>query len=304
MDWQKKGLIYCPKGEFGWNDNTFLTPTPFLLNEETIRIYGGMRDKSGISRIGYVDVRADNPSEIIQVSKQPVLDTGIPGGFDDNGLILGDVIRHDDKIYMYYVGFQLVKQAKFLAFSGLAISHDNGESFERVQPTAVMDRTPNALYIRAIHSVLVEDGIFKVWYSVGCGWELINGAEYPQYDIRYTESKDGIHFPDWEGISCVKPAEGEYRIGRPRVRRIDDKYEMRFTYDTLTKDYRNGIAHSDDGIHWTRLEGTDLPPSGGEGWDSIEVSYPCILKTKYGTYAFYDGNGMGQTGFGYAELKA
>ncbi|XTO85935.1 hypothetical protein K4E85_03490 [Campylobacter coli] len=51
--------------------------------------------------------------------------------FDDNGVILGDVLRIENKIYMYYVAFQLVEKAKFLAFSGLAISSDNRENFSK-----------------------------------------------------------------------------------------------------------------------------------------------------------------------------
>ena len=33
------------------------------------------------------------------------------------------------------------------------------------------------------------------------------------------------------------------------------------------------------------------------------VCYPVEIETKYGRYMFYDGNGMGKTGFGYAKLK-
>lgn len=301
--WQKKGLIYCPDSDSPeWMDNSVLTPEPFLLDDETIRIYASFRDKEGIGRIGYLDVSAQNPSKILKISQKPVLDLGKDGRFDDNGLLLGEVIRVDNKIYMYYAAFQIVKKAKFFGFSGLAISEDNGESFVRVQENPVLDRCKEALFGRAVHTVLHENDIFRVWYAVIYDWTWINGIPYPTYDIKYIESPNGIDFPK-EGIQCVRCNENEYRIGRPKVRKIGDKYEMRYTSDNFSKEYRAGYAESDDGIHWVRMDNLGgLEPSGGDVWDSDEACYPVVCETKYGTYMFYDGNGMGKGGFGYAEL--
>ena len=305
MAWLKKGVIYRPSGQHGWDHNTFLTPTPFQFNAHTIRLYGGMRDENGCSRIGYIDVNAANPAEILAVSPQPVLDTGQPGMFDDNGVILGDVVRHGEEIRLYYVGFQLPKKAKFLAYSGLATSHDNGESFSRHHVTPIMDRTPNALFIRAIHTVLYDEGRWKIWYSVGNGWEIIDGVPYPQYDIRYVESADGLTIDDEEGVHCIGVGPQEYRIGRPRVtKRPDGSYEMRYTSDTLSKQYAAGFAISKDGIHWTRQDGQIGLSRSATGWDAEMVCYPALFVAPQKTYLFYSGNGMGATGVGYAEWNA
>ncbi|MBR4127041.1 MAG: hypothetical protein IKR09_05665, partial [Alphaproteobacteria bacterium] len=157
MKWEKKGLIYCPdKNSPEWMDNSVLTPQPFLLREDIIRVYGSFRDKDGVGRIGYVDVDAKNPSRILKISEKPVLDIGENGHFDDNGIILGDVLRVHDKIYMYYVAFQLVKKAKFFAFSGLAISDDNGETFVRQSSIPVLDRAEEGIFGRCIHCVMYD----------------------------------------------------------------------------------------------------------------------------------------------------
>lgn len=221
--------------------------------------------------------------------------------FDDNGIILGDLVWHDNTLRMYYVGFQKVAKAKFLAYSGLAISKDGGNTFTRHQNTPIMDRVDNALYIRAIHSVLKENGKFRIWYSVGNGWEMINGIPYPQYDIRYTESDDGIHFPDSIGIHCIGVKNNEYRIGRPRVRSIQNGYEMRYTFDTLQKEYQTGYALSPDGVTWERRDELAGIKVSDSGWDSEMVCYPVILDTGKTQYMFYSGNGMGHSGVGYAE---
>ena len=130
IKWEKKGMIYTPSLKTGdWLYSSALTPAPILLNSDVIRVYFGARDREGVSRIGYVDLNADNPSDILSLSKAPALDVGQPGCFDDNGVILGDLVKDGETLRMYYVGFQKVEKVKFLAFSGLAISYDHGNSF-------------------------------------------------------------------------------------------------------------------------------------------------------------------------------
>lgn len=301
MKWIKKGFIYGPSGESSWAKNSALTPTPVLI-DDMIRVYAGFRDDLGVSRIGYVDLEADNPSNVLNVSKKPVLDVGIPGTFDDNGVILGDIVEKGEYLYMYYVGFQLVQKAKFLAFTGLAISDDNGNSFKRYSNTPILDRSPNELYISAIHSVLVEDNIFKVWYAAGNQWEIIKGKPFPQYNIKYIESEDGIHFSG-EGKLCVDVKDSEYRIGRPRVYKKDDSYQMFYTKGTLEGDYFPGYAESTDGIDWKRMDHKLGISLSKEGWDSQTLCYPALLTYENETYMFYNGNAMGKDGFGYAVLE-
>jgi hypothetical protein len=301
--WLKRGLIWAPDGSLPWARHSFLTPTPLDRGDGTIRIYGGLRDAKGVSRIGYIDVAADDPLRLLKVCACPVLDIGEPGMFDDNGVILGDVARDGQALKMYYVGFQLVQNVKFLAFSGLAVSHDNGETFTRVSRAPILDRADEAPFIRAIHCVIHEGDRWRIWFSVGSGWETIDGVSYPRYNIWYTESPDGIRFD----ASCrlvLDVGPREYRIGRPRVRRLDDgRYEMRFTYDTLDKQYRTGTAFSEDGIHWRRNDSlVGITPSA-QGWDSEMLCYPAILTVGKKTYMFYNGNQMGRTGVGFASLE-
>lgn len=299
MKWKKRGLIYGPDDRMGWAQHSALTPTPILVGD-VIRVYAGFRDSEGISRIGYIDVDADNPSQVIAVSDSPALDIGEPGAFDDNGVILGDVIRINSTWYMYYVGFQLVTKAKFLAFTGLATSND-GKEFSRFQKTPVLDRSDEGIYIRAIHTALFEGNIWKIWYAAGNGWSEIDGGLYPQYEIRYLESNDGLTFAGC-GRPCIKPTGSEYRIGRPRVFLHDGIYSMLYTKGTLEKDYLPGFAQSLDGLNWIRHDTKVGLNRSENGWDSRHVCYPTILNYKNKVYLFYNGNDMGKNGFGYAEL--
>jgi hypothetical protein len=303
MLWKKIGQIFDARTQLpDWAENSALTPTPFLLNPDVIRIYAGFRDKAGVSRIGYVDVSSHDPRKVLGVSKEPVLTEGGPGCFDDNGVIMGDVVRDGDTIRMYYVGFQIVQKAKFLAFTGLATSQD-GLRFDRVSEAPVLDRVHQGRTIRAIHTAIYDEGRWKVWYALGDGWCDINGVEYPRYNIWYTESPDGISFPGPHHL-CIDNEGDEYRIGRPSVYKINGRYMMFYTKGGITgKDYFPGVAYSEDGINWTRKD-DELGMSLSEhaGFDDQHLCYPRLCVTADKVYAFYNGNNMGVEGIGLMEL--
>lgn len=300
--WEKKGLIYCPKGEHDWEVDTFMTPHAMKVEDGVIRIWGGVRDKNGISRIKYIDVSEENPSNILYVSDKPALDIGRPGCFDDNGVILGDIIEVQEKLYMYYVGFQHVEKVKFYAFSGLAISSDKGKTFERYSEVPVLDRSSRGRFGRCIHTVLYERNIFKCYYAIINDWKIINGIVYPVYNIWYTTSKDGINWSREDTHLCVDVQDDEYRIGRPKVYQCEQGYEMYYTRDTIAKEYIAGYAVSKDGISWIRCDDKMWLKKSESGWDSQMACYPVKLTLKDREYLFYNGNGMGKTGVGYAKL--
>ena len=98
MKWEKKGLVYSPPFDGSWKDNSALQPTVLLLQDK-IRVFLCFRDSIGVGRIGYVDLQIDNPSQILAISENPVLDVGESGMFDDNGVVPTALIEKDSKIY-------------------------------------------------------------------------------------------------------------------------------------------------------------------------------------------------------------
>ncbi|HEV7777074.1 MAG TPA: hypothetical protein VGO76_09425 [Luteibacter sp.] len=302
--WTKKGLVFdtSRQGVGGWMRHSALTPTPHRLDDELIRVYAGFRDVDGVSRIGYVDVRADDPTDIVRVSAEPVLDIGRDGCFDDHGVILGDVVDAPGGLHMFYVGFQRVAKAKFLAFTGLAVSRDGGDSFQRVQETPILDRAPGRSTIGAVHSAIHDNGRWRLWYAVGDDWETIDGRPFPRYHIRHTATDDLLAIPREDQV-CLLPQGTEYRIGRPRVYRVDDEYAMYFTRGNLTGEYFPGLAHSADGIAWERRDEALGIALSASGWDSRVICYPALIRGRDKLLMFYNGNDMGVDGFGVAEAR-
>jgi len=300
--WIKRGLVFdtLRQGVGGWMRHSALTPTPWRREDGSIRVYASFRDDEGTGRIGYVDLHMGRPGDVARVSEQPVLDVGRGGCFDDNGMILGDLVEAPGGLHMFYVGFQRVARAKFLAFSGLALSTDGGETFARVQETPVLDRAPGRSSIAAIHSAMYENGRWRLWYAAGDGWELIGGQPYPRYHIRYMETDDLHGAPSRDEV-CLLPQGQEYRIGRPRVYRDGDGYLMYFTRGDTKGGYFPGCATSRDGIHWERHDERFGLTLSERGWDSRTICYPALLDDGERTLMFYNGNDMGVDGFGMAE---
>lgn len=305
MNWIKKGLIYTPKGNLWWAKTHAMIPTPISISHGIIRIFITSCDEKMIGRIGYVDVNASNPNEIIAVSQEPILSIGQPGTFDENGVLVTSCVSIDDNTkYLYYVGFELGHQIRYRLLSGVAISTDGGNTFTRVKKTPVLERSDKELYFRGGPFIILDNNIFKLWYVAGSEWTSIEGKEMPIYDIRYQESKDGIHWAD-QGKVCIKiDHDDEHGFGRPYVIKDKDKYRMFYSVRRRSfAAYRMGYAESPDGIHWDRKDnelGLDVSASG---WDSDAIMYAAVVNAGGKTYLFYNGNDFGKDGFGYAELE-
>jgi hypothetical protein len=306
MEWRKEGLIYVPDGRLSWAKHSVLQPTPYLLEPSIIRVFGAFRDDAdpGVGRIGYVDVDAYDPSCVIKVSEQPCLDVGIPGCFDDNGVVPCCVFLNPYGIlYMWYSGHQLATRVRNLAFSGLAISHDNGKNFLRWSNTPWLERTSESYLWRAVHSVLQDGEDLRIWYCAGHEYIDGYGKQLPKYNIWETKTAiDLTPLPPGKGAVCFDYQGFEYRLGRPWVIYDEENaiYRMWFSYATPFRDYRIGYATSYDGTNWDR--GEDPFDVSEGGWDSEMICFASVIKAHGSTYMFYNGNNHGETGFGLARL--
>lgn len=304
MIWKKKGVIYTAENDAEWKNQFAMLPTPLLMGDR-LRIFIGFCDKDNVGRIGYVDVNPENPSEVYEVSEKPVLDIGRKGCFDDNGVVPISIIRKDNEIFLYYIGFQLGVKIPYYMFGGLSVSKDNGKTFERYSESPVLDRCNDEVYARCGINVIYDQGKYRMWYigSNHEGWTMSNGKLRPLYIMKYTESEDGIH---WNGnsIQCMSyKDEDEHGFGRPYVWRDGDILKMYYSIRTYSRGYYIGYAESKDGINWKRMDDKAGIDIGENSWDDTNMSYPFIFKYNEHTYMFYNGNGCGKTGFGYAELQ-
>ena len=302
MKWDKKGLIYTPQGSSDWMNNSALQPTPLIIGDY-IRVYVGFRDKLGVSRIGYVDVNANNPSIIKKVSEYPVLDVGEPGCFDDNGVVPCAVFKHDDKLYLFYAGYNLGHHVRMTIYGGLAVSTDNGNTFQRYSKVPVMERSENERLFRVVHTIMYDNGKWKIYYGAGSNFIQGKHKTLPVYNIMYMQVDDFTDLKS-EGIPVIRISNDEYRVGRPYVIKRNGIYCMFFGAGTEKTIYRLAYAESTDGENWERMDDKLGLEFSKSAWDSEMTAYPAVVIYNDKTYMFYNGNNYGYDGFGYAVLVA
>jgi len=310
MRWVKGGRIYCVAHFAPWAMSHTHKPTAILLNEDNIlRVYFGVRDSKNRTSTAFIDVKPDDPREILYEHDKPVLMPGKLGTFDDAGANVSCVVRKEELLYMYYIGWNTSTTVPSRNSIGLAVSEDNGLTYERAFDGPIMDRTRDEPYYTVAPFVLRDDEVWKMWYTSGTGWQVVDGKPEVKYYIKYAISSDGI---EWQrpNLSCVMPRDEGEVTARPSVVKGEGRYRMWYSYRRIrhfrvnrNNSYRIGFAESKDGRHWNRNDevvGIDL---SNFGWDSQMIAYPYVYKYDGRLFMLYNGNGFGASGFGYAVLE-
>ncbi len=283
-----------------------MIPTPVCQNNGTVRIYFSSCDAKGIGRPGWLDIDAGNPSVVLGMAKAPLLEIGKAGTFDDNGVVVTSVVQIDERIvFLYYVGFELCTQIRYRLLTGLAVSEDGGNTFRRFRETPILERSQAELFFRCGPQVIREGEHFRMWYIAGSDWTEVQGKQVPVYVIKHMVSVDGINWPE-EGKTLLSPQNiDEHGFGRPWVIRTPTgSYEMFYSIRKRSAAaYRLGYAISDDGVAWTRRDmelGLDVSATG---WDAEAIAYSAVITATDKPLCFYNGNGFGASGFGWAEQE-
>lgn len=300
MQWKKIGLIFRPDTRFKWMQTHAALPVANHINGDIFRIYFSSRDKQNRSHIGYFEIDITNPLKILNVSKEPVLAPGPLGYFDDHGVYASSVVRHEGRLYMYYIGWNPgLTPPLFYSSIGLAISEDGGKTFIKHSKVPILTRSEYDPCLVTSPFVLKEEEKWHMWYISGYRWKLLDGVPQSYYHIKYAESIDGIKWIR-KGVVCIDhQSKEEKNIARPCVIKEGDLYRTWYSFDR-GEGYRIGYAESSDGIYWTRKDkeaGIDVSHSG---WDSNALAYPWVFSHKGRKYMFYNGNNFGKDGIGLA----
>jgi predicted GH43/DUF377 family glycosyl hydrolase len=307
MQWSKRGLVFKAEGNFGWMNSHAQVPTALDLGN-TLRIFFSTRAAAGESKIAYLDVDAKDPKKILYIHPYPILTNGEPGTFDEHGTMPSYVFQHSSgKVFMYYSGWSRRASVPYSNLAGLALSAD-ASNFERVGQGPVLSTNIHEPYSATSPFMICKGNIYYSFYCSGVAWHKIADKYEHTYDIKVATSKDGI---DWRqnGKVCISPRDPFEAITRPSILKRADGYHMWFC-TRGSQDFRDGIdsynigyAFSDDLKIWIRQDENAGITKSSQGWDSTMIAYPFVLKTNYATYMFYNGNGFGQSGFGYAVLE-
>jgi len=314
FDWQKLGKLFDPKDLAGntWMHEFAQSPSAVLM-DDCVRVYFCSRpapaaDGKYLSYIAYIDLDRGNLLNVVRVCRQPVLDLGKIGTFDEFGTYPVSVIRHGDEIRAYYAGWTRCESVPFNAAIGLAISRDGGEIFTRLGDGPVLSYSPDEPFLLGSPRIRNFNGQWQLWYVAGREWRRVDGKLEPIYKIRMAKSDNGI---DWvkQGRDLIADKLGEHECQAcADVSCVNGQYHMFFSYRDI-RDYKNGAggyrigyAVSDDLENWHRDDSLAGMETSASGWDSQMVNYPHLFSVDGQTYMLYQGNEMGRTGMGLARL--
>jgi hypothetical protein len=337
QNWEKQGQIYPTRAQCP----TVLKITE--NNREVWRIFFADRNAQGQSFIRYIDVNPENPKEILFEETNPILQYGPPGSFDHFGQMPTSIIvdmvsggrgeaEEYPMYYLFYIGWGQRLDVPYHNSIGLAYSYD-GKTFHKSYPGPIIGTskfdpffTGTACVVRGQN----DPTLFWCYYLSSNGWESDGTKLEPTYRIKEAISggltrPEGMGSweckPDTEGvvIDFNSPDEGgicnaTVFYDQNQIKHMWYCYRKKFDYRTnRANTYRIGYATGYpavlDGIKikekakWVRQDNlVDLPLSES-GWDEEMLAYPHVIEHKGKLYMFYNGNGFGTTGFGYATLK-
>ncbi len=318
MTWEKRGRIFDPRQyKLPAGCEEFAQAPQALVFDEFVRIYFSTRSidpENGkyLSHIAYVDMDK-RFREVIGVSAHTVMPLGGLGCFDEHGIFPMNVLRDGRRILAYTCGWSRRVSVSVETGIGLAISEDNGTTFERFGYGPVMTTSPQEPYLVGDPFVKTIDGLFHMWYIFGTAWKVYEEGSAPDrtYKIGHAISRDGLDWLKEDGEQIVQDRVGPDECqALPTVIEIDGRYHILFCYrhssdfrSNSGRGYRIGHAYSDDLNSWIRDDGA-LPLEGTPGaWDSDMQCYPHLFECDAKICLLYNGNEFGRYGFGLAELE-
>jgi hypothetical protein len=312
--WEKLGRVFVPQDvqDRPWLKEFAQAPAT-LVFDNFVRVYFSCRpapDENGryVSYSAYVDFDRRDLTRVVNIASAPILELGGVGTFDEFGTYPVSVIRRGKDVLAYYGGWTRCESIPFTVSIGEAVSHDNGESFEKLGAGPLLTCDINDPFVLSGPKVRIFGSKWYLWYVAGTKWQRYEGRSEAVYKIRMAASNDGLNW----GRSGKDIIEDKLNMDEcqasPDVIFYKGRYHMFFCYKhglnfrNNDRGYRIGYAVSDDLEHWTRDDAKAGIDISENGWDAQDISYPHVFELDGQVYMLYLGNQFGRYGFGLARL--
>lgn len=219
---QKPRFLSLGGGIDDWDVMGVADPYVIEFGEKLYMYYLGM-DKFDVQRLG-VAVSEDG-EHWVKYAKNPIMDVGVKGSFDEGGLGEPSVIYQNPYFYMIYTGRNSNEERNI----GIAISLD-GVSWKKMNYKGIAERPENSWDSHVIcdTTLLQEDtGDISIWYGGGnipSPDEKLNGC-IGKFVAKFDKVMDETHFDanvEWNVIpvSSKDFLKGSYDIEGEK----NDKY--------------------------------------------------------------------------------
>lgn len=305
QQWVKLDVRFNVDHKYEWAQTHAMMPCVLQQDEDNFLIFFSPRDQHNQSRPASIKLNMQTKT-FTEFSPKPLLELGDLGAFDDSGVMPTSLVKQGNQLYMYYNGWTLGKKIPFWSFNSVAVSRDNGATFEKLSKSPlVLFRDDIDPYSTFAPFVLCDNGLWQMWYVSCTKWTYEQGKPKHYYHIKHATSRDGIRWKR-NGKVCIDfSSEYEYAIARPMVMKEDGIYKMWYSYRATAHvdTYRIGYAESDNGVDWQRMDNEVMLEPSASGWDSDMLCYAYVFDHHKERYMLYNGNGYGKTGVGLAILQ-
>jgi hypothetical protein len=298
--WEKLGHVYTAN----YIDKSLVShasnPLAIPVGGDVFRVFFSGRDAENRSSVGWVDIDVVKGSTVERCSEAVFKVTKNSDSFYSHGVSIGNRYESNGSQVILFMAWQIPKNEHWRGDIGRLQLGPDQKSLQLVDDGPFMSVDNEDPISLSYPWVMVEDGLFKMWYGSTVSWNASNGEMI--HVIKYATSTDGLN---WDKKGTAIPwALGEAQaFSRPTVIKNADGYHMWFSYRRGGGDkYKIGYASSLDGLDWVRALDSGLTASD-QGWDSEMVCYPYVFKHKGRIYMFYNGNDHGRNGFGLAVFR-
>ena len=302
--WRPLGRVFSSPGNAPWSVSHASYPTALSLTGNRVRVFYSTRDATNRSSAASIDLAIDGDRfELLGPPRGPLFTPGARGCFDADGVTITSVVAHDGRLYAFYLGWTVLVHVPFTNFIGLAVSHDDGESFQRHGNVPVVGRSAENPLTLGYPFVLRDGQDWRMWFGSHLHW----GPQRLEmlHVIKEARSSDLVNWTPSAAIAVDVAGQAdpsEFAISRPVVLREADN-SLSMWYARRRPDYELGFARSVDGVRWERRD-QDLRFAGQpEAWEDKERTYPFVFDHSGRRYMLYNGNGYGREGFGIAILE-
>ena len=316
MKWSKLGKIFDPTDHILPNRCVEFSQSPqALVMQDRVRVYFSTRERDGVgkylSHVAFVEFDMAM-REIVGLSRHTVIELGGLGCFDEHGIFPMNVLRDGNRVLGYTTGWNRKVSVSADASIGLAVSHDDGLTFQRYGNGPILAASLHEPFLVGDAFVAVYSGVYHMWYIFGTKWQKLAESDPPDriYKIAHASSDDGIHWCRDSRLIISDRRSADECQALPTVFYRGGKYHMYFCYRDVhgfrqqsNNAYRLGYAYSNDLVDWMRDDSEAGIDVSEEGWDSQMQCYPHTFELDGKIYLLYNGNEFGRRGFGLAVLE-
>ncbi len=275
-----------------------------------VRVYFSycVRDKRKlVSKVAYVDFNNDF-SQVVSHSTS-VINEGILGAYDEHGIFPFSPFKDGNDIKALISGWSRRVSVSVETSIGLAVSHDNGNTFERVGNGPILTSNVQEPFLVVDGFIVKVESIYHMFYIFGTEWnyfEKSKGEPERTYKIGHAQSDNLL---DWkrDGVTLLPDRFLLESQALPSVVRFNNMWHMFFCYRQSSdfrknpeRSYRIGYASSQDLSHWMRQDEKIQIPM--EEWNGDMQCYPNAFVMDDELYLLYNGNNFGKNGFGLLKI--